>query len=47
MLLQKSLEQLLLKYTINDYAVIEQIFDQLGAEKYLQSLFIKKCKNNL
>ncbi len=32
---------------INDYAVIEQIFDQLGAEKYLQSLFIKEMQNNL
>ena len=32
---------------INDYAVIEQIFDHLGAEKYLQTLFIKEMQNNL
>jgi hypothetical protein len=32
---------------INDYAVIEQIFDQLGVEKYLQSLFINEMQNNL
>ena len=32
---------------INDYATIEQIFDQLGAEKYLQSLFIKELQNQL
>lgn len=30
---------------INDYATIEQVFDQLGAEKYLQSLFIKEMQN--
>ena len=32
---------------IDDYAVIEQVFDQLGAEKYLQSLFLKEMQNNL
>ncbi len=32
---------------INDYDVIEQIFDQLGAEKHLQSLFFKEMQNNL
>jgi hypothetical protein len=30
---------------INNYAEIEQIFDQLGAENYLQSLFMKEYKN--
>lgn len=32
---------------INEYEVIEQIFDQLGAEKYLQTLFVKEMQNNL
>lgn len=32
---------------INDYTTIEKIFDQLGAEKYLQTLFIKEMQNNL
>ena len=32
---------------INDYATIEKIFDELGAEKYLQSLFIKELQNSL
>ena len=32
---------------IDDYSVIEQIFDQLGAEKYLQMLFVKEIQNNL
>ena len=32
---------------INDYAVIEQIFDKLGAEQYLQSLFLKELQNNI
>lgn len=32
---------------INDYAEIEQVFDQLGAEKYLQSLFVKEMQNSL
>jgi len=30
---------------INDYATIEQIFDQLGAERYLQTLFMKELQN--
>lgn len=29
---------------INEYAVIEQVFDQLGAEQYLQTLFIKELQ---
>lgn len=32
---------------INDFTTIEQIFDQLGAEKYLQTLFIKEMQNQL
>lgn len=32
---------------INDYKTIEQIFDQLGAEKYLQTLFIKEIQDQL
>jgi hypothetical protein len=32
---------------INDYATIEQIFDQLGAEQYLQTLFLKEMQNQL
>jgi hypothetical protein len=32
---------------INEYALIEQIFDQLGAERYLQSLFIREMQNEL
>lgn len=32
---------------INSYAEIEQIFDQLGAENYLQSLFMKEYNNQL
>jgi len=32
---------------INDYATIEQIFDQLGAEQYLQTLFMKELQNQL
>lgn len=32
---------------INDYITIEQVFDQLGAEKYLQTLFLKEMKNQL
>lgn len=31
---------------INDYAVIEQMFDQVGAEKYSQTLFLKEMQNN-
>tara|TARA_B100001741_G_scaffold112190_1_gene92173 strand:+ start:186 stop:1220 length:1035 start_codon:yes stop_codon:yes gene_type:complete len=33
--------------TINDYSTIEKVFDQLGAERYLQSLFIKEIQNKL
>lgn len=32
---------------INDYLTIEQIFDQLGAEQYLQTLFIKEMQNQI
>jgi len=32
---------------IDDYAIIEKIFDQLGAEKYLQTLFYKEIQNQL
>lgn len=32
---------------INSYVEIEQIFDQLGAENYLQLLFMKEYKNQL
>jgi len=32
---------------INDYTTIEQIFDQLGAERYLQSLFMQEMQNQL
>jgi hypothetical protein len=32
---------------INDYALIEQVFDQLGAEKYLQSLFVGEMQNSI
>jgi hypothetical protein len=32
---------------INEYAVIEKIFDQLGAEQYLQTLFLKEMQNQL
>jgi hypothetical protein len=43
----KITRAVLAEMPINDYAVIEQIFDQLGAEKYLQSLFLKEMQNNL
>lgn len=43
----KITRAVLAEMPINDYVVIEQIFDQLGAEKYLQSLFIKEMQNNL
>lgn len=33
--------------TINNYTEIEQIFDKLGAENYLQSLLKKEYKNQL
>ena len=33
--------------SINEYAIIEQIFDQLGAEQYLQSLLIKEIQNKI
>lgn len=33
--------------TIRNYAEIESIFDQLGAEQYLQSLFIKELTGQL
>lgn len=32
---------------VNSYSELEQIFDQLGAEKYLQSLFIKEHNNQI
>lgn len=32
---------------INDYTTIEQIFDQLGAEQYLQNLFLKEMHDQL
>ena len=32
---------------LNSYAEIENIFDQLGAERYLQSLLLKEYKNQL
>ena len=32
---------------VNSYSELEQIFDQLGAEKYLQSLFIKEYNNQI
>lgn len=32
---------------INDYITIEQVFDQLGAEQYLQTLFLKEMQNQL
>lgn len=32
---------------INDYITIEQVFDQLGAESYLQILFLKEMQNQL
>lgn len=32
---------------INDYATIEQVFDQLGAEQSLQALFIKEMSGTL
>lgn len=32
---------------INDYAEIQQIFDQLGAEKYLQTLLLKEIQNKV
>jgi len=43
----KITRAVLVEMPINDYAVIEQIFDQLGAENYLQSLFIREMQNNL
>ena len=43
----KITRAVLAEMPINDYAVIEQIFDQLGAEKYLQTLFIKEMQNQL
>jgi hypothetical protein len=32
---------------LNSYAEIENIFDQIGAERYLQSLLLKEYKNQL
>jgi hypothetical protein len=43
----KITRAVLAEMPINDYAVIEQIFDQLGAEKYLQTLFISKIHKQL
>ena len=43
----KITRAVLAEMPINDYAVIEQIFDQLGAEKYLQTLFLKEMQNKL
>ena len=43
----KMTRAVLAEMPINDYAVIENVFDQLGAEKYLQSLFIKEMQNDL
>jgi hypothetical protein len=43
----KITRAVLAEMPINDYATIEQIFDQLGAEKYLQTLFLKEMQNNL
>jgi hypothetical protein len=43
----KITRAVLAEMPINDYEVIEQIFDQLGAEKYLQTLFIKEMQNQL
>lgn len=43
----KITRAVLVDMPINDYAVIEQIFDQLGAEQYLQSLFLKEMQNNI
>jgi hypothetical protein len=43
----KITRAVLAEMPINEYAVIEQIFDQLGAEKYLQTLFIKEMQNQL
>jgi hypothetical protein len=33
--------------TIRSYAEIESVFDQLGAEKYLQSLLLKELAGQL
>ena len=43
----KITRAVLAEMPINDYAVIEQIFDQLGAEQYLQTLFLKEMQGNL
>ena len=43
----KITRAVLAEMPINDYLTIEQIFDQLGAEKYLQSLLIKEMLNQL
>jgi len=43
----KITRAVLAEMPINDYTTIEQIFDQLGAEKYLQTLFIKEMQNQL
>jgi hypothetical protein len=43
----KITRAVLAEMPINEYALIEQIFDQLGAEQYLQSLFIKEMQNQL
>lgn len=43
----KITRALLAEMPINDYAEIEHIFDLLGAEQYLQTLFIKEMQNNL
>ncbi len=43
----KITRAVLAEMPINEYAEIEQIFDQLGAEQYLQSLFIKELHNNI
>lgn len=32
---------------VNDYATIEQVFDQLGAEQSLQALFVKEMSGQL
>lgn len=41
----KITRAVLVEMPINDYTTIEQIFDQLEAEKYLKSLFIKELNN--
>jgi hypothetical protein len=43
----KITRAVLAEMPINDYTTIEKIFDQLGAEQYLQTLFIKEMKNQL